>query len=303
MLVVAWLVAAVGFQDVARGQEIRVHDAGSPVVDAEISLYLNGIESPVGTTNDEGRRRLRGGIAEGTPVDVYLNACVDGSIELILAPQTDPGPCIDELAAEGDRCGCRPIGPFIWGGGPVTVNLAPGALTYVAQRPRPPASQVIRPKIQVGAGAGFTSWWNLDKGCQQPGALACEVASERPTYQGVIELYPWDWAGFGFVGVLSENLDLFGAAGLLWVFNDGIVATDFRDPTGRLTDNREDSGLRVAGKGGFNWWFSEGRWGIRGEVSLMSGENPDIDARWGVAGKLLIPIGSLQAVQWLGSDF
>jgi hypothetical protein len=161
----------------------------------------------------------------------------------------------------------------------------------------------------------------------------------------VIELYPWDWAGFGFVGevtftpelevsqafdttdptnplqnrivmdvwtwggyglfnyILSENLDLFGAAGLLWVFNDGIVATDFRDPTGRLTDNREDSGLRVAGKGGFNWWFSEGRWGIRGEVSLMSGENPDIDARWGVAGKLLIPIGSLQAVQWLGSDF
>lgn len=89
---------------------------------------------------------------------------------------------------------------------------------------------------------------------------------------------------------LSPSVDAVLALGYLWAYNRADVTTAFGPPDRTVTEDREDSGGRVGGRVGIDWWRSD-RWGIRLEAGGMVGDEDDTDTSWHVAGLLLLPLG------------
>jgi hypothetical protein len=115
----------------SRAQDLEILDRGKPV--AGVPVTAGG--QPVGTTSPNGTISFDPNmmnLTKGETVEVWVRDCGDGRVEIVLAPEGSDDPCIEEGAQAGERCGCRRIGAFIVGDGPVTIDIGNGTVTQAS---------------------------------------------------------------------------------------------------------------------------------------------------------------------------
>lgn len=115
----------------ARAQiDLSVLDRGKPVEQMSISAILDQGKVVVGTTSATGEVTIPATtFQDGERVYVWVKRCEDGEVEIILARDGEDDPCVDEEAQAGEDCGCNEIGFFLWGGGPVTIDIGTGTVS------------------------------------------------------------------------------------------------------------------------------------------------------------------------------
>lgn len=145
------MVALIGAAHELQAQPFTVTNNGQPMAGAQVSAMINGIKSPLGTTNASGQVTIDMNalnITKGTEVTVWIKTCEDGTTQVILVPAGEEGECVQEGAQAGEDCGCRRAGVIIWGDGPVTIDVGSGT-----------AAQTT-----MGGGATRLSYWNIGLG-------------------------------------------------------------------------------------------------------------------------------------------
>jgi hypothetical protein len=288
-------------------QELRLVDNGEPMVGVQISGLLNRINKPVGTTDEEGDIDIPDDafdFVKGDRVAVWVVECKDGEVvKVILIREEEGDPCTQEGARPGEGCGCRRIGSFIWGEGPVTVDTGTGRVTRTRL-------MGVRPTVfKIGLGAGSSFWPDLeDAVCDQEGLTECETESTAVTFQGFAGFRPGVLRGLGFgadftytpFGTFTQrfdgdvaneiDFDVFTAGGYVdygipvgqrlwlvpmfgfaWVWNMADITADSQ------SDERSESGGRVFGKLALDIPLGYSGYGIRLEFGHMRGEGDDAD--------------------------
>jgi uncharacterized cupredoxin-like copper-binding protein len=112
----------------SRGQDLEILDRGKPV--AGVSVSAGG--QVVGTTDSTGQISFNPNllnVTKGETVEVWIKDCGDGKVQIVLAREGSDDPCVEEGAEAGERCGCRKIGAFVAGGGPVTIDVGRRTVT------------------------------------------------------------------------------------------------------------------------------------------------------------------------------
>lgn len=109
--------------------------------------------------------------------------------------------------------------------------------------------------------------------------------------RNVVETDVWTVGGFG-VGRLGvgESVDAFVGVGYVWAVARADATTTFGGGL-ETTDDRQDSGGRVAGRAGLEWSRPGSPVGVRVEAGGMTGEEDDLLAGWHVGAMLLVPLG------------
>lgn len=311
--------------------EIRVVAAGMTVAGIEVLVLVDGDPWRVGETDADGRVTAPGdlvGLRPGDPIRVHQVICTDDRSILFVPPGESPESECERREREDPSCDCSSLGTVGWGGD-VAVDV-------VAEPPPARARQrQSRPRWVVGAGAGWSSFPNLDKGCAaSPLAVACELEAEGPTFRVAGEARPRPDFPFSIMGAVgytpelvvdhlfaaSDNprdprrnvselevvtfeayavgrvaaftaADLFLALGYVWAYDRVEATTTFGDDGLTATEERADSGGRLGGRAGLDWWSAGGGWGVRLEVGGMTGEDEDIDTSWSAVGMVLVPVG------------
>jgi opacity protein-like surface antigen len=169
----------------ALAQPLTVTENGRPLAGAQVSAMINGIKTPLGTTNAGGKVTLdTSGLAitRGSEVTVWIKTCEDGEVQVILVPAGEQGECVEEGAQAGERCGCRRAGVILWGGGPVTIDVGTGTVTPTgtggAARPREDHAFA---DLQIGVTVDYSTFYNWeDVGCGQDGIGSCEADGGAP---------------------------------------------------------------------------------------------------------------------------
>jgi hypothetical protein len=310
--------------------EIRVVAAGMTVAGIEVFVLVDGEPWRVGETDADGRVTAPGdlvGLRPGDPIEVHQVICSDDRSVLFVPPDESPESECERRRRGDPSCRCSSLGTVGWGGD-VAVDVV-AEPTSVPDYERPG-----RPRWWAGAGAGWISFPNLDKGCAAaPLAVACELEAEGPTFRVAGEARPRPDFPFSIMGAVgytpelvidhlfaaSENprdprrnvselevvtfegyavgrfaafsaADLFLALGYVWAYDRVEATTTFGDG-GTATEERADSGGRLGGRAGLDWWSAGGGWGVRLEVGGMTGEEEDIDTSWSAVGMVLVPVG------------
>jgi len=131
----------------SRAQDLEILDRGKPVAGATVTAGGQA----VGTTDSGGRISFDPNslnVTKGETVEVWVRDCGDGRVEIVLAREGSDDPCGEEGAEAGERCGCRRIGAFVVGDGPVTIDVGTGAVTQTG----------------MGGGAATGSSWAVGLG-------------------------------------------------------------------------------------------------------------------------------------------
>lgn len=315
----------------ARGQEAQVLtfvNAGKVAPRVDVSAFTNQGKVAVGETGTDGRLTIppdATDFEDGERVAVWVRRCGDGEPEIVLIRDREGDPCEKEEERDREGCRCDKLGVFLWGRGPVVVDLAPNAAGPIRQRP-PADGDGGLPVVVIGGGVDLASFPKLDDPCDHPNVERCETEDLVLGFQAALDYYRWldRRLGVGFellyfpgleveqdfspvegfpernvteMSVLSAGLRgiyrrpitpagvLGFAIGLFWVRNQGDLETIW--PGGEtVTGSREESGLRVGASLGFDWWFRS-PWGVRTEVGVSSGGADDIDTSVRLGLKLL----------------
>lgn len=189
------IVAVVLSAATASGQDfdLRILDEGKPVEGATVVGV--GDEGPVtiGSTDADGGLVFEGAVLDvldfgkGTTVEVWIKECEDGKVEYVLVEQGEDDPCVDEDAEAGEGCGCRRLGTFVVGDGPVTVDAGRGTVTQgpavegpAIQEPTTegPRIGLSRERFSLGLGADYLYYDNWERvACDQPDLDRCSAGS------------------------------------------------------------------------------------------------------------------------------
>lgn len=199
------LLAMLGGARVAAAQDlvdIQVVAAGMSVAGVEVYVLALGEPFLVGETDAEGVVAAPAdlvGLEPGDRLEVHQVVCA-AERAVLLVPSDESAE--DECARRRDEdptCGCGPLGGARWGGR-VSVDLvAETPMADVApdeepgEEPRDEPEGYDEPGVggilwTAAAGAGWSSWPNLDKACNaEPGARTCELDAEAPTFRAALE--------------------------------------------------------------------------------------------------------------------
>lgn len=110
--------------------------------------------------------------------------------------------------------------------------------------------------------------------------------------RSVSESDVWAVGGFGVGRVaVREDLEAFLGVGWVWAGARADVTTTFPGEL-ETTDERRDSGGRVAGRAGLEWHKPGAPVGIRVEAGGMTGESDDLLAGWHVGALVVVPLGA-----------
>jgi hypothetical protein len=121
-------------QDPPQPQQIQLVSNGQPLSGIAVSGFLNRINKPIDETGNNGEITIPADalntITKGTQVAVWVVTCRDGVVtEVILIRVEDEdgdNPSKHHPERIGEECRCERKGVFVWGDGPVTVNVDPG---------------------------------------------------------------------------------------------------------------------------------------------------------------------------------
>lgn len=328
-IVVAALAGLV-LASATTAQEIRVTESGRPAVGARVSTLINGIKTPRGVTGEDGRLELPDDlpIAAGTRVEIVRRACVDGRVEIVLAPAAEGDGCAAEAAAEGADCDCEPAGAIVWGEpDPILVDLGPVGVTPEVVAPAletaSPPPVAYRPRYKVEAGVGYHAYGQMeDQACAGADSCTTDESAFAPFVQA--ELRPWPdhpfafGAGFDRVSGLTTRQTVGGATnevdlditslrvtagwdawssetalvtlwgGIVQAWNEAVVRSLFGGEVQR--EDRSESGIRVLGGGSLEYRLADRWWGVAG-YDYATGGGDDADARHAVRVGIGIDIG------------
>lgn len=141
--------------------EIEVADRGTSLSGIQISQFVDGIKSRKGATDASGRATIpddQFDFADGETVSVWVRRCADGEVEIVLVAAGEDDPCVEDDAAAGEDCGCERIGAFVWGSGPVRIDIGTGTVTQGAGQ-----SRTGRPgNLTLGFGFDIRQMLNLE---------------------------------------------------------------------------------------------------------------------------------------------
>jgi hypothetical protein len=143
-------------------QQVQLVSNGQPLAGVQVSGFLNRINKPIDETGNNGEITIPADalntITKGTQVAVWVVTCRDGVVtEVILIRVEDEdgdNPSKHHPDRIGEECRCERKGVFVWGDGPVTVNVDPGG----------GVSQTPIEDFDVGDAGGFS--WYLQGGYQ-----------------------------------------------------------------------------------------------------------------------------------------
>jgi hypothetical protein len=311
--------------------EIRVVAAGMTVAGVEVFVLVSGEPWRVGATDSDGRVTAPGdlvGLRPGDPLEVQQLVCSEGRSLLFVPSDESADEECRRRRDEDPSCACGSLGTVGWGGN-VTVDLV------VEPPPVAVREERIRPRWVAAAGAGWSSWPNLDQGCAaSPQAIGCQLEAEAPTFRLALEARSRPGSAFSLLGAVgytpdlvvehefapspnpreprrnvselqvltlegyavgrwgaSAALDLFLALGYAWAHNRVEATTTFGTPDLTASEDRSESGGRLAGRAGLDWWSASGGWGARLELGGMTGEQEDVAAGWSAVAMVLLPLG------------
>jgi hypothetical protein len=214
-------LAGAGLARAQETQEARFLDGGKPARGVQVSQFVNGQKTVLATTDADGALIPvdalglgKGadealsipidalGFGKGDEVAVWVKRCADGRVtEVILTPANADNPCPPEEGAQvGQRCGCERIGAFIWGGGPVDIDVTNRTVTQ--QLTSVPG---WRENFTLGAKFNMSRWMNLeDVALMAPGATSVEADQWTPGVALLLETSPWgERLYFGVEGTYS----------------------------------------------------------------------------------------------------
>lgn len=299
--------------------DISILDRGKPVADADISSILDAGKTVVGTTGSTGAVSITStasGFSDGDRVEVWVRRCKDGEVEVILAPPGEDDPCADEEAEAGEECGCEKIGFFIWGDGPVTIDVGTGTVTQTQ-----PGGAMANgtdhsfADLQIGAMFDYSSFYQLeDTVCGRPGVVSCETDNGVPGVGGYLD-YRFGRSNFGLsLEAHYAKLDAesttedgartsfdvnswqFQAAGVYnvpirprfgWYVRSGyaVMYNDGDATRNSDSESRSETGSRWLLGSGFHWPMGE-RWCARTGIDWTTGfdsDDADTNARFSFA--------------------
>ena len=321
--------------------EIRVTAAGMTVTGIEVHVLVDGEPWRVGETGPDGRLAAPAnlvGLRPGDPGEVHQVVCADDRTLLHAPPGQEPDEECSRRRERNPTCGCGSLGAVAWDRD-IAVDLVSEDSPLAARPPRddaiaerPTGARAAGLAWTLAAGAGWSSWPNLEEGCG--GALrpaGCRIEAEAPTYRVALEARP-DFplsllaaAGYTSGLVVAQNfgadpnpreprtneaelsvltlegyavarrpiaaVELFAALGYVWAYETVEATTTFGAAGLTANEERADSGGRLGGRAGLDWWSAHRSWGARLEVGGMTGDGDAIDAQWSAVGMVLVPLG------------
>jgi hypothetical protein len=299
--------------------DISILDRGKPVANVDVSSILDAGKVVVATTGTMGTAMVistASGFSDGDRVEVWVKKCTDGKVEVILAPEGSDDPCADEEAQAGEDCGCDKIGLFIWGDGPVTIDIGTGTVTQTGRGVTAvPADDHSFADLQIGGMFDYSSFYQLeDVVCDQPGVASCEAdggvagggvyldyrfgrspfgvsleahyakldVEQTPTGAGAATSYDvnsWQFQAAGVYNVgLSPRAAAYGRLGYAVMYNEGDASS------GSQSESRSETGSRLVVGSGLHFPIGE-NWCSRTGVDLTIGKSDDADTnvRWSFA--------------------
>lgn len=143
-----------------------------------------------------------------------------------------------------------------------------------------------RPEFGLGLEMGYTPGLQVEQTFQATSNPLAAVA--HAVDLSVLTIGPYGSTGFP----VGTDAQLFAAIGFLWAINQGNAATAYDQPARQVSEDRSESGGRLAARAGLDWWSPGRRWGFRFEGGGMSGASDDLDMQWLGAVKLLIGLES-----------
>lgn len=304
----------------ALGQDLEILDGGKPVADVTLTAILDdGKAVQAGTTNASGRVSAGAGVLDfrdGQTVEVWIRDCQEGRVEIVLTREGSEDPCVEQGAQAGEGCRCRRIGAFLWGGGPVTIDVGTGTVTQTQ-----PGGTMANgadhsfADLQIGAMFDYTSFYQLeDTVCGRPGVVSCDTDNGVPGVGGYLD-YRFGRSNFGlsleahyakldaeatteggdvtsfdvnswqFQSALVYNVPLSPRAG--WYIRSGyaVMYNDADASANSQSESRSETGSRWLLGSGFHWPIGE-RWCARTGVDWTTGfdsDDADTNARWSLA--------------------
>jgi uncharacterized cupredoxin-like copper-binding protein len=164
-----------------RAQDLEILDRGKPVTGVAVSAG----GQTIGTTSSTGHVLFNPNalnVTKGETVEVWVKDCGDGKVEIVLAREGSDDPCVKEGAQAGERCGCREIGAFVVGDGPVTIDIGTGTVTQVRTGETVTGGRDHAfADLQIGAMFDYSSFYNWeDVGCDQSGIASCDAKGGVP---------------------------------------------------------------------------------------------------------------------------
>lgn len=312
-------IVLVGAARESSAQPFTVTDNGQPVAGAQISAMINGIKTPLGTTNASGQITIDANdlnITKGTTVTVWIKTCEDGTVQVIMVPAGEEGECTEEGAQAGEDCGCRRAGVIVWGDGPVTIDVGTNTLRQIrTEEAVTDGEDHSFADLQIGAMFDYSWFYQLeDTVCGRPGVVSCDTDNGVPGVGGYLD-YQFGRTNFGvsleahyakldaesttedgirttfdvnswqFQSALVYNVPLrprFGwyiRSGYALMYNEGDASSDAE------TENRSETGSRWLAGTGFHWPIGQ-NWCARTGFDLTTGfdsEDADTNGRWSLA--------------------
>ena len=317
----AAILLAVAAEAGAQTQiDMTILNRGKAAPEVDISSILDEGKVVVGTTNASGQVTISSASAEfgnGDRVEVWVRRCEDGEVEVILAPPGEDDPCADDEAEAGEDCGCERIGAFIWGDGPVTIDVGTGTVTQGE-----PGGAGLAPRedhsfadLQIGAMFDWSSFYQLeDTVCGRPGVVSCDTDNGVPGVGGYLD-YRFGRSNFGLSleahyakldaestteggGVTSFDVNSwqFQTAGVYnvpirprfgWYMRSGyaVMYNEGDAESDSESESRSETGSRWLLGSGFHWPIGE-RWCARTGADWTTGfdsDDADTNLRWSFA--------------------
>jgi acylphosphatase len=208
--------------------EIEVADRGTALSGIQISQFVDGIKTRKGATDASGQATIADAqfdFADGATVSVWVRRCEDGEVEIVLVAEGEDDPCVEDDAAAGEDCGCERIGAFVWGGGPVRIDIGAGTVT---QGVAGVGTSALGGNLTFGVGFDLRQMLELeDVAGRAPGAMGVDATAFAPGFQLFGEYLFLSMLAFGIeaaysrmetetrlaVGVLTGNLDYYELGG------------------------------------------------------------------------------------------
>jgi hypothetical protein len=269
------------------------------------------------------------GLRPGDPVEVHQLICAEGRTLLIVPSEESADAECERRRREDGSCDCGSLGIVGWGGDmaidlvaeepepPQRVARGGGRPLWVAglgagwsswpNLDQACAAAPLAASCSLEAeGPTFRASLEARRDPDSPFSLMAAVgftpnlavahafapsASPREPRASEAELQVLTFEGYAVGRARAAGLDVFLALGYVWAYDRIEATTTFGTAGLTATEDRSDSGGRLGGRAGADWWPAGRRWGARLEVGGMVGEEEDVDAGWSAVGMVLLPLG------------